>query len=80
VTAVMADLTELEEIDRPPRRLAEEPLNRDNAFIIAALSFIPRVRGGSLYPVLFVFPSPSLRLPFTLFSPQRIHCHRVVGG
>lgn len=37
---------ELEEIDRPLRRLTEEPLNRDNAFIIAALSFIPRAGGG----------------------------------
>lgn len=36
------------EIDWPPRRLTEEPLNGDNAFIIAALSFIPRAGGGPL--------------------------------
>lgn len=46
---------ELEEIDRPSRRLTEEPLNRDNAFIIAALSFILRAGGGPLSLLLRFF-------------------------
>ena len=71
----------------------EEPLNRDNAFIIAALSFIPRAGGGPLsfalsplppslplsFSVLHV-PNPSYPFLFTLFCPQRIHCRLVVGG
>ncbi|KYN37210.1 hypothetical protein ALC56_09001, partial [Trachymyrmex septentrionalis] len=40
LTAVMLEMVELKETDWPPRRFTEEPLNRDNAFIIAALSFI----------------------------------------
>lgn len=64
----------------------EEPLNRDNAFIIAALSFIPRRRGGG--PLSFALSRPTPPRPlcpsypflFTLFCPQRIHCRRVVGG
>ncbi|KYN01969.1 Homeobox protein Meis3, partial [Cyphomyrmex costatus] len=40
LTAVMLEMVELKETDWPPRRFTEEPLNRHNAFIIAALSFI----------------------------------------
>ncbi|EFN67598.1 hypothetical protein EAG_16280 [Camponotus floridanus] len=39
-TVVMEEMMELEKIETGRR--TEEPLNRDNAFIIAALSFIPR--------------------------------------
>ncbi|KYQ58133.1 hypothetical protein ALC60_02865 [Trachymyrmex zeteki] len=40
LTTVMLEMVEMKETDWPPRRFTEEPLNRDNAFIIAALSFI----------------------------------------
>lgn len=54
-------------------------MNRDNAFIIAALSFIPSAPevDRSLLPS----PPPCYPFLFTLFCPQRIHCRcRVVGG
>ncbi|KYM82752.1 hypothetical protein ALC53_06757 [Atta colombica] len=40
LTAVTLEMVELKETDWPSRRFTEESLNRDNAFIIAALSFI----------------------------------------
>lgn len=54
-------------------------MNRDNAFIIAALSFIPPCRRWTALfcPLL----PPCYPFLFTLFCPQRIHCRcRVVGG
>lgn len=53
ITVVMEEMMELEEIETGRR--TEEPLNRDNAFIIAALSFIPRAGGGPLPLSLFLF-------------------------
>lgn len=64
VTVVTLEMVELKEIDRPPRRLTEEPLNRDNAFIIAALSFIPYAKSGSLFL--------SLSLLFYVFSGRKV--------
>lgn len=69
---VMEEMMKLEEIETG--LLTEEPLNRDNAFITAALSFIPRAGGESLFLFLSFFFS------FMRFWPQRIHCRRVVGG
>lgn len=65
VTVVMLEMVELKEIDRPSRRLTEEPLNRDNAFIIAALSFIPYAKSGPL--CLFL----SFSFLFTLFFGRK---------
>lgn len=53
----MEEMMELEEIETGRR--TEEPLNRDNAFIIAALSFIPRTGGRP--------PSLSLSFFFLFF-------------
>lgn len=55
VTVVTLEMVELKETDWPPRRFTEESLNRDNAFIIAALSFILYAKSGPLYLSLFSF-------------------------
>lgn len=51
---VMEEMMELKEIETGRR--TEEPLNRDNAFIIAALSFIPRAGGRPSLSLSFFFP------------------------